>query len=97
VALFTMFSVVAMSLSLAIEAILQIWKFIRTPHEIGDMDAKMMFILASIDLAVNIILAPILKENHVHLPGDDDPHSHCHSYSGKKLFKWHLQFAYLSF
>jgi zinc transporter 2 len=85
VALFTMFSVAAISISLAIEAILQIWRFIRTPREMGDMDAKMMFILASIGVAINIILVPILKENHVHF-GDGDPHSHCHSHGGEKWF-----------
>jgi len=81
-ALFSVSSLALISVYLAIEALLRLWPFVKSkiyPESIPsslDVDAKVMTLVAAMGVAVNIALAFVLKEHHVHLPGMDHGHSH---------------------
>jgi len=72
-ALFSMTSLAFVTITLAVEAIRRL---INPPEE--GVDGKLMVVIASIGVVVNIALAIVLGENHVHLPGSSHGHSHDH-------------------
>merc|ERR1719162_2239629 len=72
-ALLSMLSLAIVSVGLAMEAIDRLYK-----NE-GNVDGKMMSIVAGIGVIVNIALALVLGvENHVHMPGGTCDHDHNH-------------------
>mmetsp|Transcript_2253 Transcript_2253/g.5147 ORF Transcript_2253/g.5147 Transcript_2253/m.5147 type:complete len:427 (-) Transcript_2253:154-1434(-) len=76
-ALFSMASLGLVSVGLAAEALKRmVW-----PPEDG-VDGNVMTIVAGIGVLVNIALAVVLGENHVHLPGGDHGHDHSHDHGG---------------
>jgi len=86
-ALFSMVSLAIVSIGLAFEAFHRLWPFVRSFYsdaqtaESEPVDGKLMTLIASIGVCVNIALAFILgAENHVHLPGADHGHSHSHEH-----------------
>jgi zinc transporter 2 len=72
-ALFSMVSLAFVSVGLGYEAICRL---INPPEEL--VEGKIMSGIASIGVMVNIALAAILGEHHVHLPGMDHSHDHDH-------------------
>lgn len=77
-----MTSLAFVTVTLAYEAIRRL-----LASEPEQVDGKLMVIIASIGVVVNIALAFVLGENHVHLPGSSHGHSHdhgpaCHGNSG---------------
>ncbi|KAG7349478.1 cation efflux protein [Nitzschia inconspicua] len=72
-ALFSMVSLAFVSAGLAYEAIRRLIE----PPEQG-VDGTIMTMIAGIGVLVNLILAWVLGENHVHLPGGSHDHSHDH-------------------
>lgn len=85
VALFSMVTLAVMSIGLAVEAIRRIWGFVLVPDEMDVVDGKLMTMIALIGVVVNVILAIVLGEDHVHMPGADScsHHSeHNHSHGG---------------
>mmetsp|Transcript_21233 Transcript_21233/g.52249 ORF Transcript_21233/g.52249 Transcript_21233/m.52249 type:complete len:446 (+) Transcript_21233:395-1732(+) len=76
-ALFSMTSLAFVTITLAYEAV----RRLITPEQEA-VDGKLMVIIASIGVAVNIALAFVLGENHVHLPGSSHGHSHEHGPCG---------------
>lgn len=88
-ALFSMSSLMAVTFFLAVEAIKRGHLMYRE-HQTGeklleDVDGKIMSIIAGIGVVVNLTLACILGEHHVHLPGfdgHDHSHEHSHPHSG---------------
>jgi len=86
-ALFSMVSLAIISFGLAMEAIRRIWVIFYGGGEITEVDGKLMSTIAAIGVVVNVILAYVLGENHVHMVGSDncdhdhenrDGHSHSH-------------------
>ena len=71
-ALFSMTSLAFVSIGLAWEAVRRL---INPPEE--SVDGRLMSGIATIGVVVNILLALVLGEDHVHLPGGHD-HSHDH-------------------
>uniref|UniRef100_A0A7S4HR36 Cation efflux protein cytoplasmic domain-containing protein n=1 Tax=Odontella aurita TaxID=265563 RepID=A0A7S4HR36_9STRA len=88
-ALFSMASLAIISCGLTIEAIRRLWPMIlgwfggsaKSNIDVVDVDGKLMTLIALIGVAVNVCLALVLGEHHVHLPGADHGHSHSHSHS----------------
>jgi solute carrier family 30 (zinc transporter), member 2 len=76
-ALFSMTCLAFVSVGLGYEAI---YRFVRPPEAL--VEGKVMSIIASIGVAVNIALAAVLGENHTHLPGMDHSHDHDHGGNG---------------
>ena len=75
-ALFSMLSLALVSVGLGYEAMVRL---ISPPDEL--VQGKIMSGIASIGVLVNIALAFVLGENHVHLPGmDHDGHDHSHDH-----------------
>lgn len=72
-ALFSMVSLAFVSIGLGYEAV---HRLMDPPDEL--VEGKIMSGIASIGVLVNIALAIVLGENHVHLPGYDHGHSHDH-------------------
>jgi len=72
-ALFSMASLAFVTVTLAYEAVRRL---INPPETL--VDGKLMVIIASIGVGVNIALAFVLGENHVHLPGSSHGHAHDH-------------------
>lgn len=86
-ALFSMISLAFVSLGLGYEAINRL---IDPPEEL--VQGKIMSLIASIGVLVNIALAVVLGEDHVHMPGahshdhgDHDDHCHGHDHGLKEL------------
>lgn len=85
-ALFSMSCLAVVSFFLGLDAILRIVRLSNASRdENGNfedtsilVDGKLMSFIASIGVLVNVSLAFILGENHVHLPGGDHSHSHDH-------------------
>ena len=78
-ALFSMTSLALVSIWLAYEAIIRIFK---TPD--ASVDGGLMTVIAGIGVFVNVVLAFVLGEHHVHLPGGgghDHSHDHCSGHS----------------
>jgi len=82
-ALFSMASLVVVSLILLAEAFVRLYKNVTLPIDLENqsVDGKVMSYIAGFGVIVNVCLAFILKENHVHLPGYHD-HSHDHGHHG---------------
>lgn len=72
-ALFSMVSLAFVSIGLGYEAVNRL---VYPPEEL--VQGKIMSGVASIGVLVNIALAAVLGENHVHLPGMDHSHGHDH-------------------
>ena len=66
---------------MGVEAIRRICKCIHAPDQIDPIDGKMMVAIASVRAVVNVTLAVVLGENHIHLPGDN------HGW-GARSFAW---------
>jgi len=77
-ALFSVTSLVFVSLGLGYKAV---QRFV-SPPEAG-VDGTLMTFIAGIGVFVNVALAFVLGENHVHLPGGDHDHSHDHGNHGE--------------
>lgn len=89
-ALFSMASLAVICVVLGVEACRRLYLIVtldgdRTVEELYDVNGKLMSIIATIGVAVNIALAFVLGENHVHLPSHGDDHAcgggHDHSHS----------------
>jgi zinc transporter 2 len=91
-----MVSLAFVSVGLGYEAILRL---VRPPENI---DGRIMSLVAGIGVFVNVCLAFILGEHHVHLPGGDHHHDHDHDHghshhqsntddakNGEKTHKYH--------
>lgn len=74
-ALFSMISLALVSVGLFVEAIRRL---ISPPAE--PVDGPLMSGIAAIGVVVNIVLAFVLGEHHVHMPGAGHDHSHDHSH-----------------
>mmetsp|Transcript_3866 Transcript_3866/g.6975 ORF Transcript_3866/g.6975 Transcript_3866/m.6975 type:complete len:416 (-) Transcript_3866:320-1567(-) len=86
-ALFSMVSLAILSVGLAVEAIRRMWVILYIGGETTQVDGKLMAIVAFIGVIVNVILAFVLGEDHVHMVGSDhgcsgdhDGHSHSHNH-----------------
>jgi len=79
-ALFSMVSLAILSLGLAVEAIRRMWE-IYYVGETTQVDGKLMSTIAFIGVIVNVILAFVLGEDHVHMVGSDGcDHDHSHGH-----------------
>ena len=88
-ALFSMASLAVVSIFLLVEGVRRLWPFIVSwitgeeeadaGHDL-DVDGRLMSLIAFIGVVVNVILAFVLGEHHVHLPGGDHGHSHEHEH-----------------
>ena len=87
-ALFSMASLAIVSIFLLVEGVRRLWPFIvgwatgeeaDVDHDL-DVDGRLMSLIAFIGVVVNVILAFVLGEHHVHLPGGDHGHSHEHEH-----------------
>ena len=92
-ALFSMSSLAIVSIGLAVEAVRRIYKLLvvsaeaEAEDDVEEVDGKLMSIIATIGVLVNIALAAVLGENHVHMPGGEShdhehEHEHEHSHNG---------------
>lgn len=88
-ALFSMASLAIVSIFLLVEGVRRLWPFIvgwvlgeeaDVDHDLDDVDGRLMSLIAFIGVVVNVILAFVLGEHHVHLPGGDHGHSHEHEH-----------------
>jgi len=82
-ALFSMVSLVILSIGLAVEAVRRLWVIIAVPGEAQTVDGKLMATIAFIGVIVNVILAFVLGEDHVHMPGADEGHDHSHDHENE--------------
>lgn len=60
-----------MSIGLAVEAFRRLWVIFAAPDEVQAVDGKLMASIAFIGVMVNVVLAFVLGEDHVHMPGLD--------------------------
>lgn len=72
-ALFSMASLALVSVGLAVEAVRRL---VNTPEAV---DGRLMSGIAAIGVIVNVVLAFVLGEHHVHMPGSSHE---CHDHSG---------------
>ena len=82
-ALFSMVSLVILSIGLAVEAVRRLWVIGMVPGGDIPVDGKLMATIAFIGVVVNVILAFVLGEDHVHMVGSEDcsgGHDHSHSH-----------------
>ena len=86
-ALFSMVSLVILSIGLAVVALRRMY-FIFNGVEIQLVDGKLMSTIAFIGVIVNVLLAYVLGEDHVHMIGADSGHDHEHSH-GHSHFHGH--------
>lgn len=77
-ALFSMVSLAILSIGLAVEAIRRMWIILYSGGEVTEVDGKLMSSIAFIGVIVNVVLAFVLGEDHVHMPGMDHSHDHEH-------------------
>ena len=87
-ALFSMVSLVILSIGLAVEALRRMYFIFQGGEDIQQVDGKLMSTIAFIGVIVNVILAYVLGEDHVHMVGSDSgcdhgghDHSHGHGHS----------------
>jgi len=83
-ALLSMVSLAILSMGLAVEAIRRMWVLFYVGEETTEVDGKLMSTIAFIGVIVNVVLAYVLGEDHVHMVGSDDcghGHDHGHSHS----------------
>ncbi|EJK45143.1 hypothetical protein THAOC_36262 [Thalassiosira oceanica] len=74
-ALFSMVTLVILSIGLAIEALRRMWLLLFVGAAVA-VDGKLMSSIAGLGVVVNIVLALVLGEDHAHLPGHDHSHGH---------------------
>lgn len=88
-ALFSMLSLAAICIMLGVEAFRRLIVILNTDSEnvakVLEVDGRLMSLIAAIGVFVNLALAYVLGENHVHLPGagghnHDHDHDHSHSH-----------------
>lgn len=82
-ALFSMTCLAMISFGLGVEAVRRMYSMLYIDHEKGDdevVDGKLMSIIAAIGVCVNLALAAVLGEHHVHMPGGDHGHDHSHDH-----------------
>ncbi|KAL7528980.1 hypothetical protein ACHAXR_005206, partial [Thalassiosira sp. AJA248-18] len=82
-ALFSMVSLAILSIGLAVEAFRRMWIILYLGGETTQVDGKLMSSIAFIGVIVNVVLAYVLGEDHVHMVchdhhGDHNGHSHSH-------------------
>ena len=83
-----MTSLAILSMGLAIEALRRLWWILYSTEEATEVDGKLMALIAFIGVVVNVVLAFVLGEDHVHMPGGEcgggggHDHSHGHSHGG---------------
>lgn len=90
-ALFSMVSLALISAGLTVEAVRRLWPSIvalfhgstASDQNDVDVDGKLMSLIAMIGVGVNVVLAFVLGEHHVHLPGVDHGHSHSHEHGNE--------------
>lgn len=78
-ALFSMTSLALVSVGLAFEAV----RRLVNPPSPDTVDGPLMSGIAAIGVVVNVILAFVLGEHHVHMPGGHD-HSHSHGHDSQE-------------
>jgi zinc transporter 2 len=87
-ALFSMISLVIVCIGLAIEAFRRLYQIVLAGEDIEDIyevNGKLMSQIATIGVMVNVALAFVLGEHHVHLPGyGGHDHSHGDCQHGSK-------------
>ncbi|KAL3801027.1 hypothetical protein HJC23_002320 [Cyclotella cryptica] len=83
-ALFSMVSLVVLSIGLAVEAVRRLWVIVTVPGEAQTVDGKLMATIAFIGVIVNVILAFVLGEDHVHMPGAENGHDHSHDHENEE-------------
>ena len=69
-----------LSIGLAVEAIRRLWVIVTDSGEHETVDGKLMATIAFIGVLVNVVLAFVLGEDHVHMPGVDHGHDHTHDH-----------------
>jgi len=74
-ALFSMVTLVVLSIGLAIEALRRMWLLLFVGADVV-VDGRLMSSIAGLGVVVNIVLALVLGEDHAHLPGHDHSHGH---------------------
>lgn len=84
-ALFSMASLAILSVGLAAEAMRRMYYILQGEEDIQQVDGKLMSTIAAIGVIVNVILAFVLGEDHVHMVGadtgcDHDGHDHSHGH-----------------
>ena len=80
-ALFSMVSLVILSVGLAVEAMRRMYFILQGENDVQQVDGKLMSTIAFIGVVVNVILAYVLGEDHVHMVGSDSgDHGHDHSH-----------------
>lgn len=76
-ALFSMVSLVFLSVGLSVEALRRMWIILYSGGEVTEVNGKLMSTIAFIGVIVNVILAFVLGEDHVHMVGAGDcSHDH---------------------
>jgi zinc transporter 2 len=88
-ALFSMVSLAIVSMFLLVEGVRRLYPVARPwitgeEPDVDDLevDGRLMSLVAFIGVVVNCVLALVLGEHHVHLPGGDHGHSHEHNHHG---------------
>jgi zinc transporter 2 len=81
-ALFSMVSLAILSIGLGVEAIRRAWVILCTNEEPMKVEGKLMSMIAFIGVMVNVILAYVLGEDHIHMVGSDHSHDHEHGAHG---------------
>mmetsp|Transcript_29191 Transcript_29191/g.58496 ORF Transcript_29191/g.58496 Transcript_29191/m.58496 type:complete len:466 (+) Transcript_29191:133-1530(+) len=79
-ALFSMTCLVILSLGLAVEAVRRLWVILYGDGENEMVDGQLMATIAFIGVVVNVVLAFVLGEDHVHHVGADQGHDHSHEH-----------------
>ena len=80
-ALFSMVSLVILSLGLAVEALRRMYFIFQGGEVVQEVDGRLMSTIAFIGVIVNVILAYVLGEDHVHMVGSDNSgHDHDHGH-----------------
>ena len=83
-ALFSMTCLAIISVGLGLEAIRRIYYMLAYYNDDVDkaelVDGKLMSIIAGIGVVVNLALAAVLGEHHVHMPGGSHGHDHSHDH-----------------
>lgn len=83
-ALFSMVSLAILSVGLACEAIRRMYIDLFAGGEVTQVEGKLMSSIAFLGVIVNVILAYVLGEDHIHMVGSDDchgDHGHDHGHS----------------
>lgn len=83
-ALFSMTCLAIISVGLAGEAVRRIYGILVAKNNdssaVEDVDGKLMSVIAAIGVVVNIALALVLGQHHVHMPGGSHGHDHSHDH-----------------